>query len=199
MKLETTHLVHRKRIIFFLLVLVWTLLMSGCISNPVNSQSISERRTNKKPISYYVWVSQYKKPFPPKSRLVGLADSHVEVITADDYTPIRKTIPLKNIKTISIRKKGKFKKNIIIGTSIGLLIGAIYGYSKKKDINCIYCLSSVNNALSREKNGIKYGLITSATGALIGGLASTKIKIPINGKRENYKNKRKELDSYVWK
>jgi hypothetical protein len=107
-------------------------------------------------------------------------------------------VPVGKIDLLKVKKKGSGGKAILIGIAAGALTGTAIGLISGDD--------PVNNDLSdlfRMTAGQKaiLGAIGGGFwGGVIGGLIDTaRIRIPINGKHDNYKLWRKEIDGFAAK
>ncbi|WP_200975227.1 hypothetical protein [Echinicola sp. 20G] len=87
---------------------------------------------------------------------------------------------IEDIRTLEFRKQGKLGKSIIFGAIIGTAVGLAVG--KMDDPNC----DDANGMCTRTNINVVLGgmALGGGIGALLG---SRKIKIPLNGKKENYR------------
>jgi hypothetical protein len=99
-------------------------------------------------------------------------------------------VPVTDIDFIKVNKKNSGGNGFIAGALIGTLAGTLIGLFSKDDSGGIVSVSSGEKTLM-------YAGVGFAAGGLIGlAIGSAKIVIPINGKKENYDSKRKEILQY---
>lgn len=114
-------------------------------------------------------------------------------------------IPVEDIEYLEFRKKNAILKGVIIGASVGTVIGVISGFamgdtSRKSCSQGLfgeYCETIEHTTF---ENVLGYGLILGVAGTGLGSLAgSARIKIPINRDLIHFHNKKTELKKYLVK
>jgi hypothetical protein len=110
---------------------------------------------------------------------------------------------IENIKEITLKRQNAVARNVLIGTGVGLVVGAIIGFASGDDKEEPYTGgwgdfgAAINNALamSAGEKALIGGLVGSASGAIVGIIigASSKKVFPIGGKKENFEAARPTL------
>ena len=106
------------------------------------------------------------------------ADSSGVKISSDISTNNINTISVNKIQEIRIRKKGKVGKGVLIGATLGAIIG----------------LASGDDRYSKADGAIVWGVIGAGVGALAG---TSKKKIVVNGNAATYNNYLSLIQSYA--
>ena len=172
------------------LVLITSILML------LTEVQINAQDTTKKTIEITkTWISLNNSPDKIKGVLYDLKDSSILVSNSykvqDYYSDKIETVELhiKNIETIKVRKKN----NILIGAGIGAIVGLtataiVVSGNRNKRSSLLWDKNSFKELDAALIVGV--GLGAAGIGALIG---SIKIKIPINGSMNNYKENHDKL------
>ncbi len=87
-----------------------------------------------------------------------------------------------------LRVKTKVFKNALIGGAIGFGVGLIVAKSQKPQDTFYF---------PKEVIYLASGLTFASAGSIVGALTSLRLKIPIHGKKANYKKHRKRLEKYL--
>ena len=152
------------------------------------------------PITYKTWVSVQNYPFKTTGILYQVNDSSILVSNSyvlKNYSFEKfktEQINICNIESIFVRNSNREILAPIIGFGIGFGVGAMLGYSSGDT----QCTSSICFALlTAEEKAIISGAFLGTVGCLIGlSVGLVKIKIPINGKMDNYNKYKNTLRVY---
>lgn len=138
---------------------------------------------------YRTWISLNRNPYKVSGYLSQVSDLSI-LILSDIHGML--DLQINDIESISIRKKNSQRRGLFTGVAMGIVIGAVIGYSQgDDDPNQFLDLTAENKALLGGAAGF-------FSGALIGGaLGSIKIIFPINGSIEKYNNYKPELEKRV--
>lgn len=98
---------------------------------------------------------------------------------------------IKDIETIKLRKNKKVGKSVLIGAITGLAVGGLIGLMSGDDPPGTFL------RYTAEEKALFLGVPLAVGGAGIGAIVgSVKIKIPINGNSDKYKNNKTNLIEY---
>ena len=143
---------------------------------------------------YKIWVMPMDKSPKLKGYLTGLEDSLITVskhLNKLELTRNNQSINIQNIETIKFRRKGRIGRGILVGALTGFTIGGILGLSSEDDRRGIV-------SFTKEQKALMGGVVLSVPGAIIGAIiGSLKVKIPINGNRTTFKNRKKDLRNFM--
>ena len=143
--------------------------------------------TAQKVKAYKTWVT-----FTDEIRIKGTfysADTDGLILMGEDLNEIR--IDPKNVKTISLRRKGSVGKGIWIGALSGAVVGGIAGYASGDDEPGWFSSTA-------EEKAVGNAIFFSFPGAGIGALFGSKRTIyAINGDYQTYMAQLAELKKYA--
>ena len=160
-----------------------------CSKNPVKGQSNKYKKA---------WITMNNNS-KVKGYMYELKDSAITMVKLDNSNRIirdsKLDIDISKINYISVPKKGKIGKRVLIGSISGLALGIIVGNVVVKKPDPDFWFSGLDYTTRR------VGWTASGTiiGGLVGGMMGTmiKTKIPIRGNRNNYKSRKYQIQKYV--
>jgi len=156
---------------------------------------------------YSVWLDQIELGYKVTGFLYDANDScllvsydHAKKGFKNEPT-VFSTFAAKDIGTIKLRRKGAVGKRILIGASVGIVLGGIIGFAQGDDEPNTTILSIFTDPAFTKEDKALFGMYTGAIGGSIIGalLGAVKIKIPINGNRSLYKSNLHNLKGYSYK
>lgn len=104
------------------------------------------------------------------------------------------TIPVKNIRTIKFRKKGKIWKSALVGSGIGFLTGGLIALVAGDDPEDNFL------AFTKEQKIALFGPPLAGMGFGIGALIGRRpFVIKLNKNQTKFKDEKKRLENYVLK
>lgn len=143
---------------------------------------------------YRAWVYPNSDIPVAKGVLYQLGDSSIFLSSSPfQSSPTSKfnEINIHDIKMVKFRRKGRVGNKILIGAVSGFVVGGIIGLASGDDENCFICYSPGEKALM-------LGTLLAIPGGLVGGIVgSLKVKIPINGNKETYGQRKRDLEEYL--
>ena len=154
-----------------------------------------------------VWIKTYDEPFFMHGTLYTVSDSTISILTlpklyGDYYIKKQETVDLSisNIKTISLRSKKSIYNGMIIGTIVGFTAGTIIASSKPNPEFSSPTHATFMYRFLYDDTVMYGGAVGGLVGCIAGGLlGSIKIKIPINGNKENYYKNYKKIKNRALK
>jgi len=155
----------------------------------------------KKIILYKIWII-YDWPKTLKGTLYDINDS--SIIISNSYNKLDyvtgnlnlSEINYKNIDLLKIQREHSVRRAIFLGTLSGFIVGAIIGSGIEDNIEDDNDFKIINT--SKGQNTIITGILCGFAGAGLGSVfGNIKIKIPIKGSEENFRNNKTRLKKYT--
>lgn len=152
-----------------------------------------------------IWVSLNIEPFKIEGTLYSVNDSSIVVSnfkTSQDFKTNyfeRLELNYAYIKEIKVRKRNSVANGVWIGALSGFVIGGIIGLLSEDDPPCppntFICIR-----MSQESKAVAAMVPLTISGAGLGALMGTiKVKIYINGSKDQFYNHRSQLENYALK
>ena len=165
--------------------LVQTILALLFVSISINT-IYSQASVLQKDIEYKSWVKTMDGTQNQKGFLAELKDSSIVFGSQQKL----EDIAISNMKQINFRKKNAIGKSMGYGALIGFGLGAVIGLASGDDKGGFISFTAEEKALAA-------GIFLTIPGAIIGALVgSAKVKIPINGKMDQYERQRMKIQKY---
>lgn len=154
---------------------------------------------------YRVWIEQYNADSKMNGLLYSVLDSSILVspkLSRNDFLYSKfenEALYYNQIDVLKLRKKGKPGIYAAIGALSGFAVGIIIGFTEGDDPPCagnyLFPCSRQTAGDKALQNGLLLGWLGGMTGAIIG---SFKIKIPINGRKEEFSKHYTKLKNYSY-
>ena len=160
------------------LFILFTILFCSSI------QHLYAQNEIKSDYKYHTWVTTFNNSQSEKGHLKVINDSLITLLNPS--LKLEETFQVKNVKGLSFRRKGNVGLGVVIGATLGMMVGGGIGGVLKK------APESGLGGIIHTINILYYAIPGIAIGGLIGGsVGSIQVKIPINGSVKNNKD--------VWK
>ena len=166
-------------------LLLFILPFTGAAQVPLNNEV------------YQVWLGGLHERRLASGYLWGLTDSIIALSESPLWTDASlRVYPVEQVQWAKFRERRSIFRGMGQGALCGFAAGFVYGLLQGSDPPCKknewICLR-----LDAYQKGLLYSIITTPTGAIIGGaVGSFKTKITIGGSRSEYARQRVQLEKY---
>ena len=138
---------------------------------------------------YKMWVKPMNNTKVQKVYLSELQDSSIIYRNYSDFKTSK--LMISDIKQLDFRRKEKIGRTILYGALSGFAFGGLIGLASGDD-------SGGFISFTAEEKALVLGTMGGITGVIVGAIVGTmKIKIPIEGKHEEYINQKEKLKTYI--
>lgn len=142
----------------------------------------------KKEKVYFTWVKSMNGSYTRACFLTEAKDSSVSIMDRKKFEI--KSVNIEDINYLNFRRKGSEINGFFLGALTGFVIGGFAGLVSGDDEPGWFSFTA-------EEKAVILGVLGTAPGAIIGGIVgSAKVKIPIKGNYEKYKNQKKDIEQF---
>ena len=147
---------------------------------------------------YEAWVTKLHGLPDAYGILYDVNDSSIVLTNSmkfrDFETSGYHSVEIELIEKIRLRRKGKLWRSALVGFGAGALAGGLVGNLGYNDGDCAWFCTSRGEETAL--GALTFGILGSLVGTVVG---LTHIRIPINGKKSNFKTNEDRLYKYSYK